>query len=322
MQKPAQHYLWAQRPAGEVDLVRMVASVQERETRGDGALSRPVYDVPHVPRPWGGKVSAYLWTKSVAAGALMVAALAALGGRGAMPLTGVLAPLIALVFLALTTALLVLDLKRPDRFHYILFKPNPTSWLVWGAWILMAYGALAVVWLAGGLAQNHALLRALAIPALLLGGGAAGYSAFLFGQAEGRDFWQSPLVLPHLLVGALVAGAAALAIFGAMLGISVQELWTLSIILVLGLIAHAVILVAELGGAHPNLDVARAAHLITRGPWRGSFWGLVVIAGLVLPIALALVGPLWSVAAAVLALAGLWVYEVLWVKAGQSIPLS
>ena len=38
-------------------------------------------------------------------------------------------------------------LKRPDRFHYILFKGNRTSWLVWGAWILMAYGLAAVVWI-------------------------------------------------------------------------------------------------------------------------------------------------------------------------------
>jgi Ni/Fe-hydrogenase subunit HybB-like protein len=162
----------------------------------------------------------------------------------------------------------------------------------------------------------------LAIPALLLGGAAAGYSAFLFGQAEGREFWQSPLVLPHLLVSALVAGAAGLAVFGALLGISVRGLWTLSIILVLGLVAHAVILIAELAGSHPNLDAGRAARLITHGPWRGRFWGLVVVVGVVVPIVLALVGPLMSVAGAVLALAGLWVYEALWVKAGQSIPLS
>ena len=45
------------------------------------------------------------------------------------------------------------------------------------------------------------MLGVLAIPLVLLALGAAGYSAFLFAQAEGRDFWQSPLVLPHLLVG-------------------------------------------------------------------------------------------------------------------------
>src|SRR5207247_761036 len=92
-----------------------------------------VYDVPHVPRPWGWKVSAYLWTKSIAAGVLLVAALGVfseLAGGGW--LSGTVAPLLALVFLAITTGLLVFDLKRPERFLFILLKPNFRSWLVWG----------------------------------------------------------------------------------------------------------------------------------------------------------------------------------------------
>src|SRR5439155_307016 len=147
-----------------------------------------------------------------------------------------------LLFLLLTTALLVFDLKRPERFAYILFKPNWRSWLVWGAWILIAFGAAAGAWLGAGLLGHH-VPDAVRLPVGLLALGAAGYSALLFGQAEGRDFWQSPLVLPHLVVAAFVAGAAADS----------------------------------------------------------------------LPLTLL---------AAVLALAGLWLWEDLWVKAGQSIPLS
>jgi hypothetical protein len=48
----------------------------------------------------------------------------------------------------------------------------------------------------------------------------------------------------------------------------------------------------------------------------------VVVVGIVLPLLLAVVGPFAGLAAALCALAGLWVYEDLWVKAGQSIPLS
>ena len=44
------------------------------------------------------------------------------------------------------------------------------------------------------------------------GGRSAGYTAFLFGQCEGRDLWQSPLLCWHLLAQALMAGAGALAI--------------------------------------------------------------------------------------------------------------
>ena len=37
---------------------------------------------------------------------------------------------------------------------------------------------------------------------------AAGYTAFLFRQAKGREFWDSPWLLPHLVIQSIVAGAA------------------------------------------------------------------------------------------------------------------
>src|SRR3989441_6635968 len=55
LQAPAEGYLWAERPREEVDLVRMVAAVQN--PGGAGALGRPVYDAPHQVRPWGWKVA-------------------------------------------------------------------------------------------------------------------------------------------------------------------------------------------------------------------------------------------------------------------------
>jgi Fe-S-cluster-containing dehydrogenase component/formate-dependent nitrite reductase membrane component NrfD len=319
LQAPTERYLWAERPPDELDLVRLAA----RGAFEDGTLSRPVYDVPHMPRPWGWKVSAYLWTKSVSAGALLLAALGVLiGGSDGGSLIGVAAPTVALGFLALTCGLLVLDLKRPDRFHFILLKGSTTSWLVWGTWILMAFGAVAALWLTGGLNDHVALLRALTVPAILLALGAAGYSAFLFRQAEGRDFWQSPLLFPQLVVAAIVAGAAALLLVEAVGRGDPVALGSLGAALRWGLIAQGVLLAGEFGGVHANVDVARAAHLITRGGFRARFWGGVVVAGTLLPILLTWMGPPGTVLAALLALAGLGLYEDLWIKAGQSFPLS
>ncbi len=135
-----------------------------------------------------------------------------------MPFLQGVAPLLALVFLGATLVLLVGDLKRPERFWYLLAKPNPTSWLVWGGWILQLYGALLVVWLAANLFGWMGLASALLWPGVALAVGSAGYTAFLFGQAEGRDFWQSPLLLPHLIVQAALAGAAVLALVGLAIG--------------------------------------------------------------------------------------------------------
>jgi Fe-S-cluster-containing dehydrogenase component/formate-dependent nitrite reductase membrane component NrfD len=326
LQAPTEHYVFATRPQAEIDLVRMVAAVQHMEPRADGALSRPVYDAPHLARPWGWKVSAYLWTKSIAAGTLMLAALAAL--LGASPsgfMLGVVPPLLALIFLAITTGLLIVDLKRPDRFHYILLKGNPRSWLVKGAWILMAYGLIALLWLLGARAGADGLLRLLALPTMVLAAATAGYSALLFGQAEGRDFWQSPLLLPQLLIAALTAGAGSLLVLAALTGVAPGTLGRLSGILVVALVAQATLLFAELGTKHANVDVARAARLITRGHFSGAFWGGVVAVGIAVPLVLLALFPAASAAVAVaggLTLIGLWVYEDVWVKAGQSVPLS
>jgi hypothetical protein len=97
--------------------------------------------------------------------------------------------------------------------------------------------------------------------------------------------------------------------------------------MVLSLLANAVLLAIELGSHHPVRDVAKAAMLITRGGYRAHFWLGVVLAGTIAPIALvmadlALSLPALSQLAAILTLAGLWLWEDLWVKAGQSIPLS
>ena len=323
LQRTSERFMWAQRTSEEVDLLRLVTDAQGVDQGGGAAVSRPVYDVSHLVHPWGGRVAAYLWTKSIAAGVLLVAALGVfLGGAVGGRLTGVAAPVLALLFLALTAGLLVADLKRPDRFYYILIKGNRTSWLTWGGWILMAYGGVSALWLVAGVTDDRGLLRLLAIPVALLAAAAAGYSAFLFGQAEGRDFWQSPLLLPQLLVASLVAGGAALILLHTALGGAPEKMPPLVMGFALSVGAHAVVLLAELFGAHANVDVARAARLITRGGFRASFWLWVVGAGVVVPLLLIWFGPAAAVVAALLSLVGLWVYEDLWVKAGQSFPLS
>jgi formate-dependent nitrite reductase membrane component NrfD len=84
-----------------------------------------------------------------------------------------------------------------------------------------------------------------------------------------------------------------------------------------------VVLVAELFGSHPTHDAARSARWLARGPLATRLWVGVALAGLALPCALLVTGSpaAWTVAA-VLALAGLWLYEDLWVRAGQAVPLS
>ena len=295
----------------------------------DPAVTREVYDVAH-PAPWGWKIAAYLWTKSIAAGVMLVAALYRHPSHDLL-LGGVILPTIALLALAATMALLVFDLKRPDRFHYLLLKPNFRSWLVLGAYILMGFGICTVLWLLLGIADREAS-DGLMMLTVLFALAAAGYSAFLFAQAKGRDFWQSSLVLFHLLLQALIAGTATMVIVCLVLnmawGVGMRYtangylnslLWLLP--------AAGLMIFAELFLPHGTRHAQLAAHSLTRGTFRARFWGLTVGCGLVLPFLLILLLPddpsgALGFVAALLALAGLWWWESLWVKAGQIVPLS
>src|SRR5262249_37176399 len=144
--EPQPAHFWAEKIPGE-DLYALKFTKSERAMPGS---AREVYDVPHAT-PWGNKIASYLWTKSISAGVLLVAALSlTMGFEQDAFLLNVFSPLASMIFLALTMALLIFDLKRPERFFFILIKPNLRSWLALGGYLLMIFGALAMVWLVQG----------------------------------------------------------------------------------------------------------------------------------------------------------------------------
>jgi formate-dependent nitrite reductase membrane component NrfD len=223
---------------------------------------------------------------------------------------------LALLFLLLTTGFLIADLKRPDRFHYLLLKPNWRSWLVLGAWILLAFGVVLGLFILAVASGGVAVLGILAVPLALLALGAAGYSAFLFAQAEGRDFWQSPLVLPHLLAAAVTAGAAVTLLLDPPSALARG-------LLLLGLGVNFLLALAECYTPHANTDAGAAARILTEGPLSRVFWGGMIGAGTLVPALLLISASSGaSVLAAFLALVGLYLWEDCWVRAGQAVPLS
>jgi formate-dependent nitrite reductase membrane component NrfD len=314
-------YFWSDRRDDD-------ASTATTGTPDWSGWTREIYDAPHVI-PWGWKIAAYLWTKSVSAGVVLLPA-AALVLFPLSTLFRVAAPAIGLAMLAITLLLLVIDLKRPDRFFYLLTKGNRRSWLVIGAYILMAYGAALAAWLYLGLRAGEVPIALRAIT-FLLGCASAGYSAFLFAQAKGRDLWQSPMFFFHLLIHALIAGVASLLIAtgtlatGANPGITVL----LSLVLECSLLISFAMQLVEAALPHVNDDVRVAMHEITGGRFRTRYWVLAIGVGIVVPaVVIPLVGLgvvpfrwMWLLAA-VPALAGVWIFEDIWVKAGQVVPLS
>jgi formate-dependent nitrite reductase membrane component NrfD len=267
-------------------------------------------DVQH-PTPWGWKVSSYFLTKGVAAGAMMLAAI--------LTVAPLLAGLLALGGIAATGAFLVADLKQPKRFYFLFTRPQWRSWLALGAQVINLAGLIAFLFTLAavlGLDGVREVLGWAMVPAGVL---LAAYTALLFRQCEGRDLWQSPWLIPHTIVNAVVAGAGALGIatlFGAEGGDALRWVLVGSCLLSIAMIAF------DTWGHHATDQARRAALNLWRDRFgRRFFAGLagLVLAGL-LPLAGAGAGLL--TVAGVLALVGLWLYEDAWVRAGQSVPLS
>jgi len=309
-------YMWADRPSGDPPI--------RRSGNGGKKASRPAvvsYDVPR-QRVWAGKVSSYIWTKSVAAGAGLVSALwHILGGDMTGPLFRWVAPALGLGFLGLTGVLLVADLKRPERFWTILVRPQWRSWLARGAFVITAYGAVLAAWAGASWWGADRVLNWLAWPLSVLAMLTAVYTAALFNQCEGRDLWQSRLLGLHLAVHAPVAALAGLILVAPMVGDQTNQVpW--GEVVTGGLVLAVVLALVDAFGRHRTANAAAAARALARGPFAKLFWAALLV-GAVIPAALFVAGPIALYpAAAALALGGLWLYGHALVLAGQGPPIS
>ena len=285
--------------------------------------TRVVLDAGHRVE-WGWHVSAYLLTKGIAAGAALFAPF-----LGDLDVHGFAADwlpeIVALVFTLLTTWLLIDDLARPTKFLRLITRANTKSWLVRGGWILSAFGALVPLalglrWLgwnqaADSLRWINALL-ALAV---------AGYTAFLFAQCEGRDLWQSKIVLPHLLVQALMCGCALYLPFA-------EHPTELSLWFGIAIALHATCIKLETK-KQPTENGRQAIAFfphVSLGPIKRPYKLALLVGTGVAPVFLAVANlhrvhafvPVLALGAALTALFGLYLYEYVFVRAGQLPPLS
>ncbi len=281
--------------------------------------------------PWHWQVPAYLMTKSVGAGAFFLLAVARLLSVDAFPVLRAWVGGVGLVALVATTALLVGDLGRPERFLRILTRPQWRSWLTRGAFLLIAASLVSTAVFGMDLALATGILSpgfdglrtCLATANLPLTVGAAIYTAFLFGQCEGRDLWQSPLLPVQLLVQMFVGGFAATLAVASFSSQAEPFFPSPHLGLCVALSLHGVLLAAEFTMPHASEQAARAAHSIVRGKHSRSFWWGAVGLGHVVPLALVAVPHAGAALAAVVAtLVGLYVYESVFVRAPQELPNS
>ena len=290
-----------------------------------GKEARRVYDTPSKGILWGWEVSGYVWTKAISAGAFLVPFLALTFGWSTVD-----APLqwwsvgLGIAFLVATGILLVMDLDQPKRFAYVLLRPHWGSWLVKGGYSITLYGGLLTV-IAAALFFDWTSVLSIAngltaVAAVVV----AIYTAFLFAQAKGRDFWQSPSLALHMLVHSLMAGAAAFALLTLFMETSASWNSYLTNLMYATIGFNLLTLLLELTTTHPTEDAKRTVNMIVKGRYARLFYGGVILVGNLLPIGLLFLGgsPVFLGLAGVLVLVGIYCTEHIWVEAPQRIPLS
>src|SRR5215210_4747226 len=257
--------------------------------RNSSAAALLAYDVPH-SLPWDWRVSLYTWTKGIAAGVYLVAALLlVLGNVSGMsnsevqlvsafgPLWLWVAPVLSGAFLAITGGLLIWDLEHPERFYMIFTRPQWRSWLVKGAFVIAGYSLVLTLHFLLSLAARKWSQPQLwlTLPGVPLGVLTAVYTAYLFAQAKARDLWQNPLLPPHLLVQSLLLGSAALMPFA--LWLEPSAVTPLAWVLGATSLIHLLMAWGELTLTHPTAHAALAVREMTRGRYAAFFWAGIAL---------------------------------------------
>lgn len=288
--------------------------------------SRTVYDVFH-KIPWDTKIIGYLMTKGVSAGLLILSLIMWRIGYTSSLFT-IWMPILSGLLLAATGGLLITDLRRPERFYYILIRPNWGSWMAWGTYFIALDSIFTVLWILAAMAGAEGMMNTLYWPTIVMATLASIYTGFFFAQGAARDLWKGSENTVDIAVQTVVKGAAGLIFFATIFPIAekIPALLFLGTVLAGSLLLHLAILISStLIHRFGSAPLERAVDLLVSGPFKNEFWGGAIAMGCAVPIILIWwrgLGGMGGLLAAILATAGAYYWDRVWVKAGQAIPLS
>jgi formate-dependent nitrite reductase membrane component NrfD len=282
---------------------------------------------------WHWELPLYLVTKNIAGGLFMLLSLGAIFNFFSFDSASFLATgFTSMLFTLITVILLIKDLSRPERFLNILFRPQWKSWVARGAFILIGFTAVAGLWwliegatMLGWLTNSVATsIRPLAawitLPLALF---SVIYSAFLLGQAEGRDMWQTPLLPFQLLSQSFMVASGVFLILGLFVELSSALFSFLTNVFIASLVINLVItLVSKFAMPFASEVAMLASREMSHGKYRNHFWWGGVGLGHVIPFGIILIAPSTAPIAALAVVIGLFFYEYAFVMAPQHIPNS
>jgi Fe-S-cluster-containing dehydrogenase component/formate-dependent nitrite reductase membrane component NrfD len=281
---------------------------------------------------WHWELPSYLVTKNIAGGLFMLLSLGSMFNLFAFDaVTFLAAGFAAMIFMLFTVILLLKDLSQPKRFLNILIRPQWKSWVARGAYIMIAFTAIAGLWWliegsaylgivpAGFAAGVRPLVAWITFPFAL---GVVIYSAFLLGQAEGRDMWQNPLLPLQLFSQSIVVGSGVFLTLGVFIPLTQDSFESLRLVFSGSLLINLLLTLAPKLTSFASEVAQLASREMTHGRFRNHFWWGGIAVGHVIPLVLMFaVAPAFPVAV-LFTLIGLFFYDYAFVMAPQYIPNS
>ncbi len=195
---------------------------------------------------------------------------------------------ISFVLLVLGGLLLISDLSKPLRFLHMIWPGywNFTSPLVWGAILLMLFGAVSVGYYLAMRRSDDKTSRMLAVAGSVIALGLPIYIGFDLAVHQHRPVWNTPL-MPVLSVALSLVSGAAVASFLAKRNESLLAslrqlmLWSAGAV---GVMLVSLLVTTAYGGSAEEL----AYMFMTSGSIGFVFIGLGVLLGTAVPIVLLL----------------------------------
>lgn len=175
--------------------------------------------------PWGLDVPVYIFLTGMSAGSFIVSSLGLFGIKKYKPIARISA-VQAVILLMIAPVTLLFAMGHPERFWMIYITPNPTSVITWGAYLLLIYPVVCVLYGFyqmrrdfGNVSLTEAEIRSddkkakffglLGVPLAIM---VHGYTGVLLGFIRGRVIWNTPMMPVLFLTSAIVSGIALLII--------------------------------------------------------------------------------------------------------------
>ncbi|MEJ2155684.1 MAG: polysulfide reductase NrfD [Desulfobacteraceae bacterium] len=289
-----------------------------------------LYNVAHEPA-YGLLILLYFFLGGMSGGAFLVSAFSRIWGGEKYNTITRIGAVSALVFIAIGGLCLLLDLGRMARFIYLFTHFIVTSPVSWGSWIILGFSICTLLFIYFLMVKPDKdkadLVSKIGIVFAI---GLTSYTGFLLSMGKAHPLWHSAIMPPLFLVSSCISGLAVVLLVANLMGKKTpgpDVTGKLGKILIAFILVDIFFLsdmyVLYVGIAEAN----EVALLLLVGKFAFLFWGIELILGSLLPVAILSSRSLavtrqWQLIASIFALIGVFSMRYIFIVVGQYLPIS